>query len=100
MQWIAKLNMTKHNVEIERIKLKYFVYLKEPMHNSEATVDAAAKALTRFEIHATYKNFEAFHYEQAIAFKKYFAEQKGQQSGEKLSKATLSPTLAVLQYYF
>lgn len=92
--------MTKHNAENERIKRKYFAYLKEAIRNSEATVDAAAKALARFEAHTKYKDFKAFHYEQAIAFKKYLAEQKGQQSGEKLSKATLHATLTQLKRFF
>ena len=92
--------MTKHNAENERIKRKYFAYLKEAIRNSEATVDAAAKALARFEAHTKYKDFKAFHYEQAIAFKNHLAEQKGQQSGEKLSKATLHTTLTQLKRFF
>lgn len=47
-----------------------------------------------------YKDFKAFHYEQAIAFKKHLAEQKGLQSGEKLSKATLHATLTQLKRFF
>lgn len=92
--------MTKYNADNERIKRKYFSYLKEAIRNSEATVDAAAKALARFEAHTKHKDFKAFHYEQAIAFKKYLAEQKGQQSGEKLSKATLHATLTQLKRFF
>lgn len=92
--------MTKYNAENERIKRKYFAYLKEAMRNSEATVDAAAKALARFEAHTKHKDFRAFHFEQAIAFKKHLAEQKAQQSGEKLSKATLHATLTQLKRFF
>ncbi len=92
--------MTKHHAENERIKRKYFTYLKEAMRNSEPTVDAAAKALARFEGHTKHKDFKAFHFEQAIAFKKHLAEQKGQQSGEKLSKSTLHATLTQLKRFF
>ncbi|MDP1756654.1 MAG: hypothetical protein Q8L38_04295 [Pseudohongiella sp.] len=92
--------MTKHNADNERIKRKYFAYLKEAMRNSEPTVDAAAKALARFEGHTKYKDFKAFHSEQAIAFKRHLAEQKGQQSGEKLSKSTLHATLTQLKCFF
>lgn len=92
--------MTKHHPENERIKRKYFAYLKESTGNSEPTVDAAAKALARFENHTKHKDFKAFHFEQAIAFKKHLAEQKGQQSGEKLSKATLRATLTQLKRFF
>jgi len=40
--------VTKHNAENERIKRKYFAYLKEAKRHSEATVDASAKALDQF----------------------------------------------------
>ncbi|MGO8719138.1 MAG: hypothetical protein ACLQMO_07955 [Acidobacteriaceae bacterium] len=62
--------MTKHNPENERIKRKYFAYLKEGKRHSEPTVDAAAKALSRFEEYTRYRDFKAFHYDQAIAFKR------------------------------
>ena len=67
--------MTKHNPENERIKRKYFAYLKEAKRHSEPTVDAAAKALSRFEEYNRYRDFKAFHYEQAVAFKRHLAEQ-------------------------
>lgn len=92
--------MTTHNANNERIKRRYFAYLKEAMRHSEPTVDAAAKALARFEAHTRCRDFKVFHYEQAIAFKKQLAEQKGQRSGEKLSKATLHATLAHLKRFF
>lgn len=92
--------MTKHNPENERTKRQYFAYLKEARRHSEPTVDAAAKALSRFEEYTRHKDFKAFHYEQAVAFKRHLAEQKGQQSGEKLSKATLHATLKQLRAFF
>ena len=92
--------MKKHNPANERIKRKYFAFLKEAKRHSEPTVDAAAKALSRFEAYTRYRDFKAFHFEQAVAFKKHLAEQKGQQSGEKLSKATLHATLTQLKRFF
>ncbi len=92
--------MTKHNPENERIKRKYFTYLKEAKRQSEPTVDAAAKALSRFEEYNRYRDFKAFHREQAIGFKRHLAEQTGQRSGEKLSKATLNATLKQLKAFF
>lgn len=92
--------MTKHNSENERIKRKYFDYLKEAKRYSGATVDAAAKALSRFEEYNRYRSFKTFHYEQAVAFKRHLAEQKGQRSGEMLSKATLHATLKQLRAFF
>lgn len=92
--------MTKHNPENERIKRRYFAYLLDAKQNSEPTVDAAAKALSRFEEYTAYRDFKRFHYEQASAFKRHLAEQTGQRSGEKLSKATLHATLKHLRAFF
>jgi integrase len=92
--------MTKHNANNERIKRKYFSFLKEAKCNGESTVDASAKALNRFEVDTNYRDFRTFHREQAIAFKKHLAEQNGQRSGEKLSKATLHATLTQLKRFF
>ena len=92
--------MKKHNPVNERIKRQYFSFLKEAKRHSEPTVDAAAKALNRFEVYTKYRDFKAFHFEQAIAFKKHLAEQKGKQSGQKLSKATLHSTLTQLKRFF
>jgi hypothetical protein len=69
--------MKKHNPTNERIKRKYFAFLKEAKRHSEPTVDATAKALNRFEVYTRYKDFKAFHFAQAIAFKRNLAEQKG-----------------------
>jgi integrase len=92
--------MKKHHPVNERIKRKYFAYLKEAKRHGEPTVDAAAKALNRFEVYTKFKDFKAFHFQQAIAFKRHLAEQKGQRSGEKLSKATLLATLTQLKRFF
>jgi integrase len=92
--------MTKHNPQNERIKRKYFAYLREAKRHSETSVDAAAKALSRFEAYNRFKDFRAFHFEQAIAFKRHLAEQTAKRSGEKLSKSTLHATLTQLQKFF
>jgi integrase len=92
--------MATHNPDNERIKRRYCAYLKEAKRHSEPTVDAVAKALARFEVDTRHRDFKAFHFEQAIAFKKHLAEQKGQRSGEELSKATLNTTLAHCKRFF
>jgi integrase len=92
--------MKKYNANNERIKRQYFTFLKEAKRHSEPTVDAAAKALNRFEEYTKFRDFKAFHHNQAISFKNHLAEQKGRQSGEKLSKATLHSTLNHLKRFF
>src|SRR5450432_3149696 len=91
---------TNHNANNERLKRKYFSFLKEAKRHSEPTVDACAKALDRFEVYTRHRDFRTFHVEQAIAFKKYLAEQKGERSGKTLSKATLHSTLTNLKQFF
>ena len=91
--------MTKHNAQNERIKRKYFVYLKEAQRYSEPSVDAAAKAISRFEEDTRYREFKAFHFEQAVAFKRHLAEATTVRSGERLSKATLHATLTQLRKF-
>ncbi len=92
--------MANHNANNERIKRKYFAYLKEAKRQSESSVDGAAKALNRFEVYTTYRDFRAFHTDKAIAFKRHLAEQKAQRSGKELSKATLHSTLTHLKRFF
>ncbi len=92
--------MRKHCPENERIKREYYTYLKEAKRHSEPTVDAVAKALSRFEEYTQFRDFHAFHYQQAIAFKKHLTEQTAQRTGEKLSKATLHATLTQLRHFF
>ncbi len=92
--------MKKHNPANERIKRKYFAFLKEAKRHSEPTIDVAAKALNRFEVYTKFRDFKAFHFEQAIAFKRYLAKQKGQRSDDILSKATLHATLNQLKKFF
>jgi integrase/recombinase XerD len=92
--------MATHNPKNERIKRQYFAFLKEAKRQGEDSVDAAAKALARFEIDTKGKDFKAFHFQQAIAFKKHLAEQNSLVTGSKLSKATLNATLAHLKRFF
>jgi site-specific recombinase XerD len=92
--------MRKHSPENERIKHQYLAYLKEAKSHGEPTVDAAAKALHRFEEYTKFRDFKLFHQNQAIAFKKHLADLKSLRSGERLSKATLHATLVSLKRFF
>jgi len=92
--------MPEHNAVNERIKRQYLSYLKEAKRHSEQTLDAVADALARFEAYTRFRDFKAFHTEQAVAFKKQLAEQDSKVTGEKLSKATLHATLAHLKRFF
>lgn len=92
--------MLKHSPNNVRIKRQYFAYLKEAHGYSEATVDAVAKALARFEESTRGKDFKVYHCEQAIAFKRHLEEQRNQETGKPLSKATTYATLTHLKRFF
>ncbi len=92
--------MIKHNAENERIKRKYFIFLKEAKRQNECSVDAVAKAVSRFESYTKYRDFKSFHFQQAVGFKNHLAKQNNLQTGKKLSKATLNSTLGQLKAFF
>lgn len=92
--------MTKHNADNERIKRKYFAFLKEAKRLSMQTVDGVASAISRYENYTKHKDFRTFNADQVSAFKKHFAEQKTQRTGESLSKATLHATFNQLKQFF
>lgn len=91
--------MAKHNAANERIKRDYFDYLRHAKRLSEASVEAAAKAISRFEESTGWKDFRAFHIKQAIAFKLRLADQHRQRTGQPLSKGTLYSTLQALRAF-
>jgi len=92
--------MSKHNPKNERIKRQYLTYLREARRQSEASLDAAAAALASFEAYNRYRDFSAFHYQQAVAFKQQLANKDSSTTGEKLSKATQYSTLSHLKRFF
>lgn len=92
--------MTTHNANNERIKRRYFSYLKEAKRYNEASLDIVAQALHRFESYTRKREFKAFHIEQAVAFKRHLSEQVNVRTGEPLSKATMLSTLNALKNFF
>jgi len=92
--------MLKHNPDNERIKHKYFTFLKHANRLNEATIDGVAKALARFEEYTKYKDFKTFKHEQASGFKKHLIEQKNHRKDSKLSKSTIHSTFANLKRFF
>ena len=85
--------MAKHNAENARVKREYFQYLREANRRSEASIDAVAKALDRFEQVNGHKDFRKFHREQAVAFKRKLDAERAVRTGKPLSRATVNSTL-------
>ena len=92
--------MNKSKAENVRIKRDYFAHLKGPGHQSEASIDAVAKALSRFESYTRDKDFKTFRKEQAIGFTVHLSRKVNERTGEPLSKATLLSTLNALKAFF
>lgn len=90
----------KHNAANERVKREYFIYLREAKGRNEASIDAAAKALARFEDSTRRKDFGKFHREQVLAFKRGLLETDNARTGERLSKATTVSTLRHCRDFF
>lgn len=92
--------MATHNASNERIKRRYFTYLREAARLSEQSVDAAAKSIASFESYTRFRDFKTFRVEQAVAFKKYLSETPSETTGVLLSKSTLHSTLAQVKRFF
>jgi integrase len=92
--------MAKHNADNARMKREYYHYLKEAGRRSDASIDAVAKALDRFEQANGHKDFRKFHRQQAVAFKRKLDEERAVRSGKPLSRATVNSTLSALRAFF
>jgi integrase/recombinase XerD len=82
-----------------RIKRQYLAYLKEAKRYCEASLDGAAAALHRFEVYNRFRDFKAFHIEQAVGFKRHLVSLNNTRTGRPLSKATLYSTLTALKFF-
>jgi len=92
--------MIKHNANNERIKHRYFKYLREAKRYSPQSVDGIAQALSRFERHTRYSDFKKFHIEKAVAFKRHLSEEINAKTGKPLSKSTRLTILNALKSFF
>ena len=92
--------MRKHHPKNERIKRQYFIWLQEAKHLSPHSIDQIAAAISLFEASTNYKDFAAFHIEQARNFKKRQAESINEDTGKPLAKATIKSRLDALKAFW
>lgn len=92
--------MRKHNPKNERIKRRYLAYLQEAKRLSPATVDQAAAAVALFEVSTRWKDFAAFHIEQARSFKGQLAASTNSKTGKPLAHATIHSRLMATKAFF
>ena len=81
--------MRKHHPKNERIKRQYLIWLQEAKRLSPHSIDQKAAAIALFEASTNYKDFAAFHIEQARNFKKRQSETINDATGRPLAKATI-----------
>lgn len=92
--------MKKRHIKNVRAVHEYCHFLKEAKSLCEASVDGITKAINRFEEYTNYKDFNKFHCQQAVGFKKYLIGQKNVVTDKPLSKATLHTTIRHLKTFF
>jgi hypothetical protein len=73
--------MSKYCPENERVKRDYTFYLEAANGKQNATIDAALRAIERFETSTNYKPFRNFHIEQARSFRARLAEETKAKNG-------------------
>lgn len=91
--------MRKHHPKNERIKRQYLIWLKEAKRLSPHSIDQKAAAIALFEASTNYKDFAAFHIEQARNFKKRQAETINEATGKPLAKATIKSRFDALKAF-
>lgn len=91
--------MARYCPENEKIKRAYATYLEAANGKQGASIDAALKAIERFEESTGRRPFRRFHIEQARAFRLKLADATGPK-GSPLSAATITSTLRALRSFF
>jgi integrase len=92
--------MRKRHPKNERIKHRYLAYLAEAKRMNASSVDQAAAAIEQFEASTGYRDFAAFHIEQARKFKRQLAEAINPATGKPLAKATSYSRLMAAKAFF
>ena len=91
--------MPKYCSENERMKRAYAFYLEAANGKQNATIDAALRAIERFETSTRHKPFRKFHIEQVRSFRGRLADEKNTKD-KPLSVATVTSTLKHLRKFF
>jgi integrase len=92
--------MQKHHPKNERIKRQYLAYLEEAKRLSSKSADLAAASIAQFEASTGYKDFAAFHIDQARRFKAKLTEYTNPETGRELAKATIHARLMAVKAFF
>jgi site-specific recombinase XerD len=91
--------MRKYCPENEKKKRDYAYFLEAANGKQSATIDAALRAIERFELSTNRRPFRKFHVEQPRSFRARLIEELGQ-NGKPLSSVTVATTLKHLRSFF
>lgn len=90
----------KSNLENEKIKNKYFDYLKESEGYAEPTITAHKKAIFRYEEFSDFEDFRNFNKKRAVEYKKWLEEKKVSRTNKQISITTVYHYIRNLKEFF
>lgn len=79
----------KNNAQNEKVKNKYFEFVKESQGYSDNTLSAIKKGIYRYEEFTNYEDFGKFNKKRAIEYKKWLEEKKHPQTNKQISITTV-----------
>lgn len=88
------------NAANERIKRRYFHYLREAGGISEKTINIARLALAQYDRFTEAKDYQRFKAAHAVAFKRKLLQGTGRRSAQLSSRSTVHSTLIQVQKFF
>jgi integrase/recombinase XerD len=92
--------MAQYNAKNEKLKKKYFNYLKEAKQLSPSTITSVAKAIHRFEEFNNFDDLSKFSKDKAVGFKRALTNTKNKAKNQPLSKSTILHTLNPLKDFY
>ena len=92
--------MLKSNLENEKIKHKFYDFLKESQGYSEATITSIKKSIYRYEEFTDFEDFSRFSKKKAIEFKQWLEEKQDPRSKKQISITTCYHYLRSLKDFF
>lgn len=92
--------MARINPKNERLKHAYAAYLQEAKRMTASSAEDALAAIAQFETSTGFKDFAAFHIEQARRFKRVLGEAINARTGKPMAKATVQSRLMAMKAFF
>lgn len=92
--------MQKSNFENEKVKHKYYDFLKESQGYSELTINAIKKAIYRYEEFSGYEDFSKFNQKKAVEFKKWLEAKTDPRTKKQISISTVYQYIRHLKDFF